>query len=180
MHRRTFLATGGLTGLLAGAALADDKLPREALSLEIALGKRAGQFRAIEYRDEHSHFPLVLRNLSDEPMRIWREWCSWGYFAASFIAIAADGTQVLVKKRQREWGKNTPDFEEIAPGESIVRDVYYASDEWLNFPRGMVNGGHDIKLTAIFEIEADADAKRHRVWVGKTKSPTIEVKVFGL
>lgn len=179
MLRRTFLASSGIASLMAGASLADEQASADVLSVEIALGKRAGGFRALEYRDANSHFPLVLRNLSREPVRVWREWCSWGYFAASFVAVAADGTQSLVKKRDREWGKNFPDFDEIGPGESIVRDIYFGSDDWENFPRRTGSGGHAIKLKAIFAIEPDGDAKKHRVWTGKVRSPEIEVTVFG-
>lgn len=179
MRRRDLLLGTPAALLLPGMAAADEK-SGPALSLAIAIGKRAGKQRQLEYHDEQSRFSVVLRNESREPQRVWREWCSWGYFALSFIAVTEDGKRHAVNKAQRDWGKNFPDFEELGPGEPIVREVFYGTAAWEGFPRDVKPAGRTIQLQAIYTIAPDEDSAKAKVWTGKVESPVIEVQLFGL
>lgn len=37
--------------------------------------------RTIELYQPSQHFDVVVTNVSDRPVRLWREWCRWGYFS---------------------------------------------------------------------------------------------------
>jgi hypothetical protein len=65
MLRRDLFTALPATLLLGSMATAHAKRDHPALSLSIAVGKRFGTKRSIEYRDPASHFTVVLRNESD-------------------------------------------------------------------------------------------------------------------
>jgi hypothetical protein len=180
MHRRHLLAGASASLLLGGAASAADEKPRPDLSVSIAIGKRFGTSRSIEYRDAQSHFHVVLRNESDKPLRLWREWCSWGYFCLTFAATTADGKVHEIKKGDQAWTKNYPDFEQLESGDTVVREVFYGSGQWENFPRNPGNDAHKFKLQAFYATAADAEAAKENVWTGKIESPVMEVAIWGL
>lgn len=178
MHRRSLLL-GTVPVLLAGSLQGEDRT-ESPFSLSIAIGKRMGRQRSLEYRNAESHFAVVLRNTSDQPQRVWREWCSWGYFLLSFVVTDLAGKAVAVRRPARVWTKNFPDFEEILPGESLVRDIYFGNDAWESFPRSEKADGNPFKLQAVFSSPADDQSKEHNVWSGKVVSPTLDIVVYGL
>jgi hypothetical protein len=178
MDRRTLLAAAGAS-LAAASAFAAEEKPGPGLSVAIAVGKRSGMSRSIEYRDAQSHFHVVLRNDNDKPLRVWREWCSWGYFCLTFQATTADGKTHTMKKAPQDWSKNYPDFEELSPGECVVREVFYGSAAWENFPRNPAGDPHQLKLQAIYEVTPDDESGKAGVWTGKVESPELEVAVWG-
>lgn len=180
MRRRDLMVAAPLSLLAAGTSPAQAAKPKAGLSVAIAIGKDRGKSRSIQYTGEHSHFSVVLRNESEQPLRLWREWCSWGYFALRFMAIDQDGKEHKISKAPRRWSANNPDFEEIDPGECVVREVFFGKKDWEPFPRGKDRAGNLLQLQAIYEVELDKHATELGVWTGKIESPSLEVRFFGL
>jgi hypothetical protein len=117
------------------------------------------------------HFRVVLTNVTREPVRLWQEWCSWGYFTLSFEATDQSGKTVNVRKKPRGWDRNYPDWTIIPPGDHMVFDVTFDESIWQNAPLPKVRESRVVKLKAIFEIPDDEDAKKAKVWTGRAVSP---------
>jgi hypothetical protein len=88
--------------------------------------------------------------------------------ALRFEVTSSDGTRTLVSKRERGWRKNVPDFWTLEPGDSVVYDVFLASDAWKNVP--MKAEGTPLALTAVLEVRADASSREHGVFTGEVSS----------
>jgi hypothetical protein len=163
------------SGLLSVAKAADEP---SVLSVELALPARMGKQRLLEFRGPESHFHVVIRNVTDRPLRLWREWCSWGYFNLSLAVELPGGKSVEVKKKARGWDKNYPDWEEIGPREVAVREIHYGGPEWENFPLEKAQDGLELKLQAVFAVDSDKDASTHGVWTGRAASRALTVAFY--
>ena len=62
-------------------------------------------------------------------MRLWREWCSWGYFNLRLEVEVGGKVHTLVKK-PREWTRNFPDLLFLPPGEPVVMAASLDPDVW--------------------------------------------------
>ena|ERR1041385_3304838 len=139
------------------------------ISISIAVPERGGQ-RSIENRGQESHFHVILSNVSDQPQRLWREWCSWGYSALSFEISDKAGKTSMIKKRPKAWSKNYPDFCTLQPGETLVIDVYFlAQDVWDNFPKPR-GEGEAFTIRAIYEVRSEEWSQKYSVWTGRVVS----------
>lgn len=127
--------------------------------------------RAITLFDPSQHFSVVLTNVGKNPVRLWREWCSWGYFNLSFEATDQDGARVTVTKNPREWNKNYPDWMIIPPGDHMVIDVTFDAITWRNAPTPEPGQQRTVSLRAVYESADGEDAKTNKVWTGKVSSP---------
>jgi hypothetical protein len=113
------------------------------------------------------HFFVVVSNTSEKPVRLWKEFCSWGYTTLSFQVEGQSGKRsVVVKTRRPVWRKNTPDWMTITPGDHMVFNVAFGSQSWQTEP---LTG--EIKLKAVFEISKDKQTDEHKVWTGRIESP---------
>jgi len=155
------------------AALSSD------LSIRIvpsAVSEKGG--RTITLFDKAQHFHVVLTNVSKKPMRLWREWCSWGYSNLSFAATDQGGKTTMVTKAPRGWDKNFPDFTIVSPGDHLVVDVTFEPTIWQAAPLPVPGKARTVSLRAVFEIKEDAQTKRNDVWTGKVSSPDETYTLF--
>jgi hypothetical protein len=143
----------------------------EAISVQIAPA-RAG--RAIELVRPNDHFHVVLINRSPRSIRLWQEWCSWGYFALSFEARVEGGPVLKVTKKMRPWDKNFPAWFELSPGEAFLFEVGLEPSIWKDTPLPPPGQMRIVHLRAVFENRDDADARKHGVWTGRVVSPEAE------
>ena len=133
------------------------------------LPNRQGE-RTIEYNGHDPHFHVIVSNISDKPQKIWREWCSWGYYSLSFELSDKSGKKWVAKKGMSVWTKNYPDWSTLKPHESVVIDVYFAdTGMWKGFPCPE-NGSQTVTMRAIFEIKPDDWSKKNGVWTGHVAS----------
>lgn len=116
-------------------------------------------------------FHVVVTNVSPRPIRLWRDWCSWGYFNLSFVGTERDGKAFTVKRKLRGWDKNYPDWMMIAPGDHMVHDVFFQDGTWEYDPAPTVGRLWRVRLRAEFEVPADDQTKEHGVWTGRVASP---------
>jgi hypothetical protein len=117
------------------------------------------------------HFHAVVTNVSEEPVRLWQEWCSWGYFTLSFEVTDQDGRSAVVKKKPRGWDRNTPDWIAIPPGDHLVFDVSFSEPIWEDAPSPEGVKPRPVRMKAVYAIPADPETKKHGVWVGQVASP---------
>lgn len=117
-------------------------------------------------------FHVVLTNRSNQPLKLWKEWNSWGYYCLSFEIQDPQGRATNVAKGGMAWGRNFPDDIVLPPGESWVWDVQWDDKVWNNLPKpsDAGKGGNHVKMRAVFEIKPDEESKEHGVWTGKIHS----------
>jgi hypothetical protein len=117
-------------------------------------------------------FHVVVTNVSKQPVRLWKEWCSWGYYNLSFIAAERDGKTVAVKKWRRSFFANSPDWMILPPGDHLVFDVSFAAEAvWQDAPLPRANQPRRVLLRAVYEVTEDGMSKKFGVWTGRVASP---------
>ena len=113
---------------------------------------------------------VVITNTSQEPVNLWREWCSWGYFCVTLDAVNDAGHKVSIRKKPRGWSKNFPAPWTLRAGESTHRYVSLEGDPWLDGDQLLALPNEKWTLTAHYTISADDDSKKHKVWTGQATS----------
>lgn len=116
-------------------------------------------------------FQVVLTNVSDRPVRLWREWCSWGYFSLSFVVTGEDGKSVAVRKKSRGWDKNYPDATIVPPGDHFVFRVSFDDAIWQDSPLPERGRSRTVQLKAEYAVESDEQSEKLGVWTGRASSP---------
>ena len=77
-----------------------------------------------------ARFPLVVTNVSPDPLQVWSKGCSWGYRQLAFELTDGDGQSFVIEVKERQWRRNHPIAWKLAPGESLVLDVVLGADLW--------------------------------------------------
>jgi len=170
MRRIAFVSLAAITLLIHSTSAAPAREPLAVRIVPTRHDETSG--RGIELRVPPNHFQVVVTNVSNQNLRLWREWCSWGYFNLSFEATDQNGRTVTVSKREQGWDKNFPDPILVLPGEHLVYEVSFDEDKWKNSPTVGLKGVKTIKMQAIFEIKPDKHALEKEVWTGRVTSPT--------
>lgn len=116
-------------------------------------------------------FHVVITNVSGQPVRLWKEWCSWGYFNLSFVVTGRDGKTFVVKRKPRGWDKNYPDWAIVPPGDHRVFDVSFEDSTWENVPVPPASRLGRVRMKAVYEVPEDEQTRKHRVWTGQAASP---------
>lgn len=164
--------------LLAIATTGDpprDDAAREQPGPALAVRIVPSAYRERAGRSIGGRFHVVVTNVSKQPVRLWKEWCSWGYFNLSFVVTGEDGKTSVVKKHGRNWANNFPDWMIIPPGDHLVYEVTFDETVWEGAPARPP--GRDlgqplrVKMKAIYEVPADDHAREHGVWTGRVSSP---------
>lgn len=175
MDRRQLL---GVLGAGAVAGLSGDQ-PAESASGRVAspsvrivpTSYREKTGRAIALYLPSQHFYVVVTNDTSEPIRLWKEKYSWGYFNLMFEVTDEKGQSFAVKKRARAWDKNLRDWDVIPPGGHHVREVNFDPTTWENSPMPEARRSRTVRMRAIFSIQPDAESKKLGIWTGQVSSP---------
>ena len=156
-----------LLAVLVAAPLSAREEPAPALSVEIAAPARFGK-RTLEL----SSVPVVVANRSPADVRVWREWCSWGWFQLSFEIRDGTGNIVTVRKKERAWDKNYPDFWTLAPGEPLVLTANLLDAEAWGWSAPAADlRGKALEVRAVFAAEEDEASREDEVFHGEVRSP---------
>ena len=163
-----------LAGLISCAApTAAENTPQLAIRIVPTDAKAA----TIRLDAPGQHFHVVLTNVSKQPVRLWREWCSWGYYALSFRVTAGNGKQTTVKKLPRVWTKNLPDWMQLGPGDHMIFEVTFDPTVWDSPPLPPSGASQTATLTAIYELTASPESKQQAVWVGRVATSDLRVAI---
>lgn len=162
-----FLAAAPLAG--ADAAGKKDAIPTEAITASIAIPVHHGH----RFLNDGDHFHVLLKNVSEKPVRLWTDRFSWGYDNLTFEQLHEDGKTTRIVKKHREWSKNYPDWLELQPGESYVLNVNLFSGIWENTPGADPQAKPKlVKLRAVYEVREEEESEKLGVWAGKITSTT--------
>ena len=135
--------------------------------------------RSITLWQPAQHFHVIITNLSDKPVRLWRDWCSWGEQILSFEVTDENGKAIVVKRNARSYNKNYPDWTLVPPGDHMVFEVSFdQTTGWTNAPMPEKGKSREVKMKAVFEIPEDKEAKENKVWTGKVCSPEETYTVY--
>jgi hypothetical protein len=165
--------------LYATPATSADLKPTDRVTVRIVpMTHRDDGVRGLTLWNPALPFHVVVTNVSNQPLRLWREWCSWGYYNLSFEVTDEDGKTTTVKKKQRGWRKNYPDWFLVAPSEHMVFDITLDESVWENPPLPEKGKSRVVKMRAVLEIPEDADTKGSGVWTGKVVSPEHSYTIY--
>ena len=134
--------------------------------------------RTINLSLPKQHFYVVITNISDKPVRLWREWSSWGYYTLSFVVTDDKGKMKVVKKGMMAWTKNYPDWTVLTSGDHMVFEVSFDLETWPNAPIPEKDKSREVKMKAEFEIPEDKETKEYQVWTGKVSSPEDKYVIY--
>jgi hypothetical protein len=122
-------------------------------------------------------FHVVLTNEGLEPVKLWQEFVSWGYFALEFQIVLPNSTTASVRRKPITFYANGPARLTLNPNESVVWDVYFSSTEWdgLSF----TEDDEELKcsLKAVYAAGEDEYSKAYGIWTGQVQSDSYNVVV---
>jgi hypothetical protein len=123
----------------------------------------------------NAHFHVLWRNISDRPLRIWAESSSWGYECLSFEITDATGKHWRALKRRTVSTRNTPVYLTIAPGQTLVKTVFFGDTKtWEGFPVEN-DQPFSVRMHAVFKVAMSPEAAQIAVWTGRLESSEIVV-----
>jgi hypothetical protein len=106
----------------------------------------------------HDKFHVLLTNVSQDPIRVWQEWCSWGYYCLQIEVVEKNGTKHLLKKKRVGFYANFPDYVDLQPGQSSVWDVdLHESSVWTDLSWLPKDELVNAKVRAIFTVRKPED-----------------------
>ncbi len=160
------------TCLLANAVHTKEKDANKAQRSEVLVGIASPERNGKRTISFSKGFPVVITNLSNRPLGVWREWCSWGYFNLSLEVRTSDGRKVqLEKKRDRGWTRNFPDWYTLDPGESVIRNIVLTDKDWKGIEDLKVTGNAKLFIRVVMDVSTTDESKEKGVWSGKIVSP---------
>ena len=95
-------------------------------------------------------FHVVLANISQHDLYIFRENSTYGYDSLSFTVTTEDGKKFQISKTPRSWDKIVVDRYCVRPNCYFVWDVDFSSDEWHDI--SVIWGYEKVLLQAHFSI----------------------------
>lgn len=143
------------------------------LSLTIAVPIHNDQ-RTIQVGRQATRFHVIIENLSERQVNLWRERYSWGYFNLKFQITDKKGETWIARKKDKGWEKNFPSFVSVDPKDKIVIDVTFSPDIWENVLPPGTEQTTIVSMIAIYESEDSEDARKGGVWSGRLASDTRE------
>jgi hypothetical protein len=120
-------------------------------------------------------FLVVVTNTSKEPVRVWRDWCSWGYQQLTFEITDDAGKSWVIRRKDHGFFKNYPDFWTLGAGEPLVLSIALKADLWESDRAGDSLPVADLKgkavtIRALFAAAEDDASRENKVWTGKIAS----------
>jgi hypothetical protein len=160
-----------LTALLVFGMMLSACTPTAPLAIRIVTTstQEKGEY-AIILSQPAPHIQVRITNTSDQAIRVWREWCSWGEQTLSFRITDEHGHVVTVTRVPRSYDKNVPDWDNVPPGDHRVFEVSFDPAAWTNVPLPAPGQSRIVKMQAIFTIPEDVETKAHSVWTGRVLS----------
>ncbi|TGE23722.1 hypothetical protein E5K00_00475 [Hymenobacter aquaticus] len=157
--------------------------PKPSLTLAIVPTSYAGPVAnspMIVLNSADDRFYVLLTNTSDQPVKLFEEWNSWGYFGLSFEITYPNGQKVRSSKEERGWDKNVPTTVTIAPHGFYVFAVTMNNNPkngavWensvLNYESKSDRAYISCRMRAIYSIQRDKEAIEEKAWTGTVSSP---------
>lgn len=128
------------------------------------------------------HLQVSIRNVSGQPLRLWKEWSSWGHGNLTLEIVAVDGKRLaqprlLFKGGAKTWFRNRADPDPLPRNGIQSRIVQFATHKQIQFTGDEYQGFPTyprpprlVSLRAVFEIRPSADTEEHGIWTGRIVS----------
>lgn len=150
-------------------------------SVEIVPSSITTEEKIIKADGNDPHFYVIITNQTDRPLKVWREWNSWGHDSLTFTVQPKEGATFTLAKPPAAWLWNGPDSTIVPAGKSFVLQATIEpsqSKHFEGFPEGYRGGRATIQ--AHFAIKEDEETKKRGVWTGRVSSEPMEVYISGL
>lgn len=142
------------------------------MELVVPIGNPAGE-RIISL-DRYPRFHIIMKNVSPQVQRLWKDWNTWGFFNLNLIWKAGDQVHQIRKKTPTAWDGDFPDFWVVPAGESLILEVDMTTGIWEGIP-DLYGERIPATLQATYENKRDGLANKFGIWVGKVASEEIEI-----
>ena len=169
-----FLVAAGLVLLVGCGTTSGHGDSKSAISVTIPYGSHDLLKPFRPYSRHGNDFHVLLTNVSRRPVRVWQEWCSWGYYSLQFEVFGEDGKRHLLRKNRTSFYANFPDYVELLPGGSVVWRIELYPSEWEDLSWLPTDRVEHVKLRAIYRVTADEDSKQYGIWTGHSSSGTYD------
>lgn len=117
----------------------------------------------------------ILTNKSDEKLRIWKDWNSWGWENLTLVwSIGGGKPQIIRHIRPTYLDGDFPDFWTLDPGESVILEIDMSTGEWDGFP-DLYGEKIPASIFALYQNKSDLLANEFGIWTGQVKSPELIV-----
>lgn len=124
---------------------------------------------------EDTQIQAIITNTSDEPLRLWETWNSWGWYNLSF-EILDDSCNILhtLEKMPRAWTRNFASFFILAAEDQYAIEVCLNETDWLlPVPGEEYPGGSEAYMRALFTIPEDKETDEYGIWTGRIESEPV-------
>lgn len=161
------------------------------LVVTIAVPEQDGA-RRLTLSNKDPRFFVVLRNISNHPVRIYAEDSSWGFYNLTLEVTVVDNKPLnkpLVVTRLwgiGNWLRNRAQAVTLRPGDEVVREVRVSSDSpglveqngtYKPFPLPRPTDTRRVQMRAVFTEKDDNQIAQLHVWSGRAASKTRDYEV---
>ncbi len=118
---------------------------------------------------EESNVVLLITNASNQVQRIYRGWCSWGWWQFSFTAVDQQGNKYEITRRPQIWFANFPDVDVINPHEPMAYVLRMNDGSWEEVPQIPRQAMFKLTLHHIVDIVPPFKKRnmlRDPIWIG--------------
>ncbi len=152
-------------------------IPFSAQAGELQAELRGNDSRQPIFRDNYRNGIHFLLTAKKGPVRVFQEWCSWGYFTRSFSAWPLDEVDkkyVFKRSNRMAWTKNYPATHKLKKGEFLITDVDLCDGTWKAEP-DLPEKDLELSVIGYLEIKPDKETRKQKVFTGKVKTKPIKI-----
>lgn len=138
---------------------------------------RGNDNKPIYFGEQQANALKFVLFASQDGVKVFQEWNSWGYFARSFWCTDVDNASksYTISRREHAWDKNAPSTQALKRGELLTTNVNFMDGTWAVSPRLPPRPQTHLRLTPRYEILEDSSARETGAWVGKITGPPVDI-----
>jgi hypothetical protein len=115
---------------------------------------------------QYPRLKVAVTNNSEQSLRFWEQWNSWGWFNLSFCAVLKDGQVVHVSAPPRGWDRNYASTAAIGPHQEWTLGVDVGDSRRFR--------PDDVRyISAVYCIKPTNEGAKQQVWTGVAVSPWV-------
>ncbi len=117
-------------------------------------------------------FTIEVKNVSSKNIKLYEEWCSWGYCNLK-IVFSNWHHEYVITKKEGIWYRNFPAWHELKPGESFKIPVALSNHIWNGVNSVFKNSNSITSVRALYE---QYDEYNKNFWNGSVSSKQYSAK----
>jgi hypothetical protein len=111
-------------------------------------------------------------NISQKPLRIWKDTNSWGAARWRVLVIRREQLQTFFQNPDHDFTRNFPSYTELAPGAFFEQTLDLNDGDWRGDTNGKVQFVADDRVVAIYDVPFTTEALNSKVWYGTVAALT--------